>query len=338
MESPLVSIIIPAYNASAHIARTLDSVFAQSYRNFEVVLVNDGSPDTETLEVMLAAYRDRIRYLKQSNRGPSGARNAGVLAAKGKYVAFLDSDDAYSPRHLEQHVAMLQADPLLELVYSDSILMRGDEIVGHAFGNEPQHPPLTFEALLTEACTIATSSAMADRQAVINAGLFDQRFCRCEDFDLWLRMSFRGSRMAYRTDMTVYRYLTPGSLTSDSYLLKRARIEVYEKTRSTLPLTAAQRELIRSLIEITEVSCHKEKLRDSLARGEYAAALEEARRANDARTHWKLKLTVVGLRTMPQIFRHGQMLYERVLLKRRRAQRAKSVRKLQHSGASIATH
>jgi glycosyltransferase involved in cell wall biosynthesis len=158
--APLVSVVIPAYLCSKRIARSLESVLAQTYRNFEILLVNDGSPDIDALEAALAPYATRIRYLKQENRGPGGARNAGILASHGKYVAFLDSDDAWLPGHLAQQVAMLQADSALDLVYADSILMEGDNVAGHAFGSEPQAPTVTFEALLTEACTIATSSAV----------------------------------------------------------------------------------------------------------------------------------------------------------------------------------
>src|SRR5215469_4227081 len=90
--SPLVSVIIPAYNASRFIRKTLESVFAQTYSNFEVIVVNDGSPDTQELEVAISPFRDRVIYITQENRGPNGARNTGLQAATGEFVALLDSD------------------------------------------------------------------------------------------------------------------------------------------------------------------------------------------------------------------------------------------------------
>jgi glycosyltransferase involved in cell wall biosynthesis len=327
--SILVSVIIPAYNAAAHVVRALNSVLLQTHRDFEIILINDGSPDTDSLERAIAPYAASIRYHKQQNRGPSGARNVGVLAAHGKYVAFLDSDDAWFSEHLAQQIAMLQADPSLDLVYSDSILMEGDKLVGHAFGSEPQSPPVTFEALLTEACTIATSSAVASRQALMDAGLFDERFRRCEDFDLWLRMSARGCRMDYWPQPSLYHYRTPNSLASDAYLLKRARIEVYEKALSAIPLTASQSKLVRGLIAKTEAKCHKDMAKKFLGCGDYATALKEARRANDCEAHWKIELAVIGLRTMPRAFRYGQVAYQRALTLLSRVRRRKSVRKLQ---------
>src|SRR5690348_6033557 len=91
--TPLVSVVIPAYNAAAYLPATLDSVLVQSFSNYEIVVVNDGSPDTPELEKALQPYFRKLRYIKQENRGPSSARNTGIRAARGKYVAFLDSDD-----------------------------------------------------------------------------------------------------------------------------------------------------------------------------------------------------------------------------------------------------
>ncbi len=93
----VVSVIIPAYNAAGLISETLQSVFAQTYRDFETIVVNDGSPDTAALEAVLRPFADRLVYLRQENRGVSAARNAGIRAAQGRYVAFLDSDDLWEP-------------------------------------------------------------------------------------------------------------------------------------------------------------------------------------------------------------------------------------------------
>jgi glycosyltransferase involved in cell wall biosynthesis len=104
---PLISVVIPAYNAAVYIGPTLETVFAQTFTNFEVIVVNDGSPDTAALESGLGPYRSRIRYIRQENRGPSGARNTAIRDARGTYIAFLDSDDVWLAQHLERQVAML---------------------------------------------------------------------------------------------------------------------------------------------------------------------------------------------------------------------------------------
>jgi glycosyltransferase involved in cell wall biosynthesis len=185
----LVSVVISAYQSSASICQALDSVFAQTFKNFEVIVVNDGSPDTAELERVLQPYFPRIQYKKQPNQGPSAARNAGIIAARGKYIALLDANDYWFPDHLAKQVELLQSDSSLSLVYSDCLLLRNQEPVGTAFGREPQLDAVSFEALIDEHCSIATSSIVASRQALLETGLFDPRFIRCEDYDLWTRLA-----------------------------------------------------------------------------------------------------------------------------------------------------
>src|ERR1041384_6033366 len=105
---PLVSIIIPAYKVAPYIAATLDSVFAQTYLNYEVIVVNDGSPDTEEFEEALQPYLDRIRYLKQENLGASVARNKGVKAARSEFIAFLDADDVWRSNYLHEQLKFIR--------------------------------------------------------------------------------------------------------------------------------------------------------------------------------------------------------------------------------------
>ena len=136
---------------------------------------------------------------------------------------------------------------------------------------------MTFESLVVEDCSIGTSSVVASRQALIQAGLFDLRFKRCEDFDLWLRMSFQGTRMDYSRSAGLYHLVTENGLSSNRYLMGKALIEVYEKTASALPLSAAQRELIRQRIEKIQGACQTELVKEFLDAGEYDRALDTAR-------------------------------------------------------------
>src|SRR6516164_8360493 len=96
-EEPLVSVVIPAYNSSHFIAATVESVLSQTLSSFEIIIVNDGSPDTRELETALRPYSSQVRYFSQENRGPSAARNFAIGKAIGRYVAFLDSDDVWLP-------------------------------------------------------------------------------------------------------------------------------------------------------------------------------------------------------------------------------------------------
>src|SRR5437773_740875 len=106
--APSVSVIVPAYNVALFIGETLASVFAQTFTDFEVVIVNDGSPDTEELELALRPYRERINYLRQENSGASAARNTGLRAARGELIAFLDADDVWAPNYLEEQLKFIR--------------------------------------------------------------------------------------------------------------------------------------------------------------------------------------------------------------------------------------
>jgi glycosyltransferase involved in cell wall biosynthesis len=285
--------------AAGRIRATLDSAFAQTYPNIEVILVNDGSPDTPELEEAIRGYDTGLIYIRQENRGPSGARNTAIRAARGKYIACLDSDDVYLPEHLSRQVAMLERDGLT-LTYSDSQIFRNGVPAGRAFEHEPQHPPVTFEKLLNEKCCVMTSAVVASRQAMIDAGLFDERFRRCEDFDLWLRMSFRGGRMDFDRGVGIEHRLLPSGLSSDGYLLKQARIEIYTKILDTLPLSASQRELIRGLITTTEGKSQMDMVKRHLREGRYEEAAAAAQRATVLLQDRKSRWTAWALRTMPR--------------------------------------
>ena len=272
-QGPLVSVVIPAYNAASRIRETLDSVYAQSYQNFEIVLVNDGSPDTVQLEQAIQGYDQRLIYLKQENQGPSGARNTAIRAARGKYVACLDSDDIYLPGHLERLLAKVESSGL-DLAYSD---VRARKLGVRKFEHEPQDLPVTFEKILTEACTICTSATMSSRQAMVDAGLFDEHYRRCEDFDLWLRMSFRGAKIDIVPEVGIEHRAQPDGLSADPHLLSIARIEVYKKTLNTLPLSQEQKRLVQKLVTLTAQRTEMELMRKHLLQKQYAEAKVAAR-------------------------------------------------------------
>ena len=133
MSEPIVSVIVPAYNVSQYIAESVDSVLAQTFPDFEIVVTNDASPDTLALETVLAGYTDpRLRYLKMDvNKRVSGARNACIRAARGELIAFLDGDDKWKPEYLERMSPPMRADPGLTVLYSDSIVFGSTPFAGH---------------------------------------------------------------------------------------------------------------------------------------------------------------------------------------------------------------
>lgn len=301
-ESVLVSVVIPAYRCAEYIAQGIDSVLNQSFTNHEIIVVNDGSPDTAELEAALTTYSGKIRYFKQATKGPSGARNAGVRNAFGKYVAFLDGDDYWSPDHLAKNVSIMEQDADLALVYCDCILVKDGQPYSRVFLAQDQSSRVTFESLLLQRSTISTSSVVASREAILAAGGFDEELYRCEDFDMWLRLAFSGSRMSYHPDAEVYHRVHNVSLSADSLAMIRDRVRVYDKIASTLAVSREQKQIIRHMITKSQSDGYVEQLKEAMDREDYAEAREAAERALAVESTWKLRLARLGLRISPRTF------------------------------------
>jgi glycosyltransferase involved in cell wall biosynthesis len=303
---PLVSVIVPAWNVAEFIPAAIASVLAQSFTDFELVIVNDGSPDTKALEAAIAPFRNRTdtHYLVQENRGPSGARNAGILHARGRYVAFLDADDEWEPTYLEQQLARFSDDESLDLVYCNSRLTGDSVLAGRTYmDTTPSTGPVTLEALITLTCNVPTTCAVARRQAVVSAGLFDPQIRRCEDFDLWLRMSAQGSRFAYHRAVLAIRRLHPDSAAADGVRMFESQLVVYRKLQSLLGASHQAAPLVGHQIRRAEADLSLERSKQLLMAGHYpeaAEALAAARRFYKSR---KLALASIGLRAAPGLVR-----------------------------------
>jgi glycosyltransferase involved in cell wall biosynthesis len=306
---PLVSVIIPSYNTAPQISACLDSVFAQTFRNFEAIVVNDGSPDAPELEKGLQPYMDRIVYIRQENMGPSGARNTGIRAARGKYVALLDSDDIFAPDHLENMLPVIE-EKGLDLLYCDSFEVQNGIPKGPLFDRYPQVGPVTFEKLLREECCVLTSTVVALRQTMIDSGLFDERYRRCEDFDFWLRMSFGGAKMDFIQRVGVERRELPTGFSADLQRMLDARIEVYRKASSSLPLSDAQKEIVADMIRWHEGSWQTELAKRYLRVGSYSEARAAADKAAELLQNRKSRKLAFALRIAPWAVRRFLRIQE----------------------------
>jgi GT2 family glycosyltransferase len=301
-QAPLVSVVIPAYNSSGYISATLDSVLNQSLSSREIILVNDGSPDTIELEAALRPYFPQLRYFKQDNRGPSAARNLGIREARGHYVAFLDSDDLWLPHHLFNQVQHLERDGELGLVYANNSQIDADGYTRDAFDRVPQESPVTLDSLLAERCTVNTSSVVVGREALLQTSLFDEQMRRCEDFDLWLRLASNGVKMAYEPAVHTIHRLSNG-LSADRELMKQGRRQVYKKVQTTLPLTAAQSAIVTSKIRELEKEIEIEAAKRHLSSGTYDQALAAIERARSLGPDRRLSFVETALRYCPTFFR-----------------------------------
>lgn len=327
VNQPQVSVVVPAYNAAAHISAALRSVFAQTFSGFEVIVVNDGSSDTEVLEQILQPYLPRLCYFRQQNRGPSAARNAGIREARGKYVAFLDSDDLWLPHHLAKQMEILQTNAALGLVYANAIQFQRNKPVGIAFETVPQFGEPTLDALLAERCTVNTSSAVVLRDALLQAGLFDEAMNRCEDFDLWLRLSCAGVRMTYDREIHLCHRLGEG-LTANTVLMKQAQLQVYQKTIANQSLSQDQQNIIEKKLNNLEQEIQIEMVKRSLCAGQYQEALSAATKAQSMAPNNKLRLARQALRYCPGLLRRAYTIYLRVLESSKRTKQGSFMKEL----------
>ena len=243
--APKVSVIIPSYKTADLIAACLDSVFAQTYSDYEAVVVNDGSPDTPELERVLQPYMDRIVYIKQENKRAAGARNNAIRQARGEFVAFLDSDDTWMPKHLSTQMQMFADDPAVDLVYSNAVLVGepGHEV---KFTDRcPSNGQATFDALIEERCQIPISTVVARKRTLIDAGLFDEKLARCDDYDMWVRSAFSGAKIQYSSKVGARLFIgRPGSLGQVRARMAEGYSIILEKYKKSLPLKDADRAVV----------------------------------------------------------------------------------------------
>jgi glycosyltransferase involved in cell wall biosynthesis len=187
---PRVSVIIPVYNGAATIERALKSVFEQTFTDFEIVVVDDGS--TDDTPSVLAKFGDRIRMFRQPNRGFPGARNTGVATSRGELIALIDHDDQWLPRKLEISVAALLDDPGAALVYSDLVVVNeaGVESRASPIASDTAHAP-SMDEMLARIWPIMPSTVVMRRTAFDRAGGFGESLQ--EDLDFWLLMREQGN-------------------------------------------------------------------------------------------------------------------------------------------------
>ncbi len=298
---PLVSVIIPAYQAAQWIAEALDSVFAQTFPDFEVIVVNDGSPDTPQLEVVLQPYRGRIVYIRQENQGVSGARNTAIRAASARYVAFLDADDIWEPDFLAVQTAKLEADPSIDVLYADARI----------FGNVPEAgktvmqlcPSLgkvTFESLVTRQCTVHICVCVARRESLLRAGLFDARLRRIEDFELWLRLLHQGGKIAYHRQVLGRYRRQPASLSSDPVPMVEGLLDTLAKAAQYPGITQADRKIVQRQLAADRVTLELLKGKRAFAAGDPETARRYLANANVHRKSLRLALILALLRIAPR--------------------------------------
>lgn len=229
MEKPCTTVIIPAYNAGSTITETLASLLEQSRKDFEVIVIDDGSTDN-TLQLVRECQGafTRCTILAQKNKGQAAARNYGLQYAQGKYIALLDADDCWMPSYLEVMTRQLEASSA-DLIYPNAIFMGdlhpGDK--GRTYMEVyPSRSPVTLEDVLSRRTAIFIS-ALFKRSAIEACGGFNEAYRGIEDLELWITMLMKGCSFTFTTEPLVKYRRTPGSASSKESVQLMQLITLY---------------------------------------------------------------------------------------------------------------
>jgi glycosyltransferase involved in cell wall biosynthesis len=273
--APVVSIVVPAYNAAKYIGETLDSVLAQTFNEYEIIVVNDGSPDTAELERALAPYRSRIVYLTQENGGPGRARNTAIRAARGRYIALLDADDVSTENRLESAVRAMATtgsrfaftdmqrryEETGELAPQGQLAAAGFTAAAAAYLNKVDEvnylcAPL-FPAYLLRYIAVNTSTITFERSLLSEeTPWFDESIVRFEDVDLWFRLAERTQFVYVDEVQTLVRKHSQSITASDPVSTRIDGIVVRRKHLARLRPRMSPAEILAAERNIGELQFH----------------------------------------------------------------------------------
>jgi glycosyltransferase involved in cell wall biosynthesis len=221
-----VSVIIPTYNHGRYITDAVDSALAQTHPASEVIVVDDGSTD-QTCD-LVAPYRHRVRYIYQPNRGLSAARNTGINAARGEWLAFLDADDFWLPEKLERQANVIATSPGVVLVYCSAwrIESDGSRVFAKCIDTRKLWPTLRYRN-----CVSGGSAAVVRKDVVAEAGCFDESLRACEDWDLWVRLAAKyRNRFASVDEPLLVIRASPASMSADHIRMTQNTEKILERT------------------------------------------------------------------------------------------------------------
>lgn len=222
---PVVSVIIPTYNRWPMVAEAVESVLAQSDQRFELIVVDDGSTD-DTAE-RLARFSARLRVVSRQRRGVAAARNFAASIARGRYLAFLDSDDLWLPKKLEVQMAFMERQPEVQVCQTEEIWIRN----GIRVNPKTQHRKPSGDIFLRslELCLVSPSAVLMTKELFRRVGGFDEKFPVCEDYDLWLRILVEHPVPLIAEPLTVKRGGHADQLSHSTWGMDRYRVAALQK-------------------------------------------------------------------------------------------------------------
>ncbi len=241
----MISVIIPTYNRSRMTREAIESTLAQTFDDFELIVVDDGSiDDTAT---MVRGFGDRLIYARQENRGVSAARNRGLELARGAFIALLDSDDLWLADKLKTQVDFFRANPDAVICQTEETWVRDGRRINPKKYHRKQSGDIF--AISLERCMVSPSAVMWRRELLDEVGVFDTSLPACEDYDLWLRVSCRYPVHLIPTPLIVKRGGHGDQLSATVPTLDRYRIESIIKLLKDDILTEDYRNLALRTLE-----------------------------------------------------------------------------------------
>jgi glycosyltransferase involved in cell wall biosynthesis len=296
---PAVSVIMPSYNVARYIGEAIESAFTQTFTNYEIVVINDGSPDTPELEKVLAPYRERIVYAKQENKGVSAARNTGLRVARAPIIAQLDPDDAWLPDFLATQLDLMAREPSIDVLYANTVIFGNTPHAGvETMTLCPSEGEVTFEHLVSLKCTVL-SCLTARREIFFKAGLYDESIRASEDFDMWLRILKVGGRIDYHRRVLARYRQRFDSLSADTIFMCKEILQVLDKAERTLDLTSSERESIAKGREHFQAMLSLNEGKKAILDGDNGLAIERLRDANSYYRSPKISLSLQLLNVAP---------------------------------------
>ena len=227
-----MSVVMPAYNASRFIAEAVDSVIQQTFMNWELIIVNDGSADdTQSIAEKYTVADARIKLVNQENKKLSAARNTGIAHAKGEWVAFLDADDFWVPEKLEKQLAAAEMQPAAGVIFSDGFIFHDNDLqTARAYGTVTGYfSPADIYKLQYQGNYIPVLSVIVKKQHLEAAGWQDEQLRACEDWDYWLRLAVLGIPFLGMQEKLFYYRRHASNMSNDSTLMSVANATVFIK-------------------------------------------------------------------------------------------------------------
>lgn len=292
---------MPAYNVTRYIGEALDSILRQTFQHFEIIVVNDGCPDSEALERVLEPYRSRIRYFRQANAGIAGARNAGIREATAPLIVNLDPDDLMEPNCLEDQVSFMQAHPQIAARYANPVYFGGTNLDGvHWMDINPSEGHVSFLSVMAGCTCPANPGSILRRDTIMQVGGYNDYFVDSwEDFDMWLRILRRGEQISYtRAPLVRYR-LRAGSLTDRQLAYMERALRVLDKAERTLIRTPEERDALERRRETVRFRLNILQGKEAINQKNWPAARRHFELCVEQRPTTKLKAVLLVLRTCP---------------------------------------